>query len=69
MFYREAGNDGGKILFLLHGSAFSSANWLKKRNFRDRRTNTIQTIAAGGFKVYAVDLPGKSDFLSQNPLL
>ena len=50
VFYREAGPDSGKVLFLLHGSAFKSQTWLD--------TKTIQTAAAAGSKVYAVDLPG-----------
>ena len=50
--YRSAGPaDGGKILFLLHGSAFNSQHW--------KDIETIQTMAAAGNRVYAVDLPGK----------
>lgn len=49
--YREAGPPDGKILFLLHGSAFNSQHW--------KDIKTIQTMAAAGNKVYAVDLPGR----------
>ena len=49
--YREAGPPDGKILFLLHGSAFNSQHW--------KDIKTIQTMAAAGNKVYAVDMPGK----------
>ena len=51
MHYREAGPADGKILFLLHGSAFNSRHW--------KDIKTIQTMAAAGNKVYAVDLPGE----------
>jgi pimeloyl-ACP methyl ester carboxylesterase len=52
VFYREAGPDSGKVLFLLHGSAFNSGTWMN--------TKTVQSMAAAGNKVYAVDLPGTS---------
>lgn len=35
---------------MLHGQAFTSANWLE--------SETIQTFAAAGYRVVAVDLPG-----------
>lgn len=37
-------------LVLLHGRRFSSKTWVE--------TKTIQTIAAAGFRVVAIDLPG-----------
>ena len=56
MFYRiaEPGDIStatGKILFLLHGAAFSSKTW-------QFEIGTIQTMASIGHKVIAVDLPG-----------
>ena len=55
--YRSAGPADGKILFLLHGSAFNSQHWEDIR--------TIQTMAAAGNRVYAVDLPGNFSSFDQ----
>lgn len=41
----------GKVLFLLHGAAFSSKTWVNE-------IGTMQTMASVGHKVIAVDLPG-----------
>ena len=55
VFYRESSGPGtsGKTVFFLHGSAFDSATWM--------RLKSVQTLAAAGHKVYAVDLPGDYD--------
>jgi len=42
----------GQILFLLHGAAFTSKTWAVQ-------VPTIQTMAALGHKVFAIDLPCK----------
>ncbi len=57
MFYRRAKpgtavSPQGKTLFLLHGAIYSSNTWVST-------LPTIQTMAAAGFDVVAVDLPGK----------
>ena len=56
MAYREAAPgffrpDSGKTVFLLHGQAYSSSTW-------QSQINTIQTLAALGHRVIAIDLPG-----------
>lgn len=54
IFFREAlppsGNFAKGSILLLHGQAFSSANWLEHR--------TQEVLAAAGYRVVAVDLPG-----------
>ena len=48
----------GQTLFLLHGAAFSSKTWANE-------IGTIQTMASLGHRIIAVDLPGKSTFISK----
>jgi pimeloyl-ACP methyl ester carboxylesterase len=50
VFYLEAGAADAKTLLLLHGARFSSATW--------RDLGTIERMAAEGYRVIAVDLPG-----------
>ena len=53
IFYREVQPEGAgpiPILFL-HGASFKSETW--------QDIKTIQTLAAAGFRVVAIDLPGK----------
>ena len=62
IFYRKAKAGSlvppkGKTLFLLHGAAFSSATWSQAVPSA-RRINTMQVMAAAGYDVIAVDLPG-----------
>ena len=64
IFYREA-NPPSKPKFpilLLHGMAFTSATWVDMvKSKADSSVNTISFLAAAGYKVIAVDLPGIYD--------
>jgi len=56
IFYRlaepgDSSTPSGKVIFLLHGAAFTSETW-------EKEIGTIQTMASLGHKVIAVDLPG-----------
>lgn len=48
--YLAAGPERGLPVVLLHGGRFSAETW--------RGTKTIHTLAAAGYRVLAVDLPG-----------
>ena len=54
---REGANPPGgrgqtNTLILLHGAAFNADTWIN-------RIKTVQTLAAAGFDVFAVNLPGE----------
>lgn len=49
----------GRILFLLHGAAFTSKTWVDQ-------VPTLQTMAALGHRVIAIDLPGEASWLRKH---
>lgn len=50
LHYLEAGTRGATTMLLLHGARFSSDTW--------RKLGTIDELAASGYYVVALDLPG-----------
>ena len=62
VFFREADphSEPKFPILLLHGMAFTSATWVEKvQSQTDPSVNTINLLAASGYKVIAVDLPGR----------
>lgn len=51
--YRQAGPMDGDAVLLLHGAAYTSADW--------ERIGTLQLLADAGFRAIALDLPSKGE--------